>query len=119
MFDLVLDVPSSVGILECIERLHEVSVSRADAGYHQSTIVPTEGVLDQPGQLWVSVWDVATSLGFVSKSTDHIAKSMLHRCGSRHTCIYMQINAMELLEVHVHVTVHIYVHVQCTITVES
>ena len=32
-------------------RLHEVSVSRADAGYHQSTIVPTEGVLDQPGQL--------------------------------------------------------------------
>lgn len=51
MSDLVLDVPCSVGILECVERLHEVSVSRADAGYHQSTIVPTEGVLDQPGQL--------------------------------------------------------------------
>ena len=39
MSDLVLDVPCSVGILECVERLHEVSVSRADAGYHQSTIV--------------------------------------------------------------------------------
>ena len=66
MPDLVFDVPGSVGILECVEGLHEVSVGRADAGYHQSTTVSTEGVLDQSGQLGVSVWDVATSLGFVS-----------------------------------------------------
>ena len=31
----MMDVTS---ILQCVERLHEVSVSRADAGYHQSTI---------------------------------------------------------------------------------
>lgn len=38
MSDLVLDVPCSVAILERVERLHEVSVSRADAGYHQNRI---------------------------------------------------------------------------------
>ena len=44
--DLVLDVPGSVGILECIKCLHEVSVGGANAGYHQSAAIPSERVLE-------------------------------------------------------------------------
>ena len=69
---LVLDVPGPVGILECVERLHEVPIGWADAGYHQCTAVPPEGVLEQPGQFGVPVRHMATSLGFVAQCTDHI-----------------------------------------------
>ena len=77
MADLVLDVPGPVGILERVECLHEVSVSGADAGYHESAAVAPKRVLEQPGQFGVPVRYMAASLGLVTKSTDHITKSKL------------------------------------------
>ena len=41
MPDLVFDVPGSVGILECVEGLHEVSVGRADAVSYTHLTLPT------------------------------------------------------------------------------
>ena len=46
MADLILNVPGPVGILERVECLHEVSVSGADACYHESTAVAPERVLE-------------------------------------------------------------------------
>ena len=82
--DLVLDVPGPVGILECVECLHEVSISGTDAGYHESAAVAPQGVLEQPGKFGVPVWHMATSLGLVTKGTDHVTKSKLQ--GQNYSC---------------------------------
>lgn len=46
---LVLDVSSSVGILESIQRLLEVAVSNGHACNHQSAAVATQGILHMHG----------------------------------------------------------------------
>ena len=43
--NLVLYVPGSVGVFEGIQGLHEVSVSGADARYHECLAVAPERVL--------------------------------------------------------------------------
>ena len=55
---LVLDVPSTIGVLEGVQRLLEVAVSNGDACYHESAAVPPQGILQLQG------------LGFMH--TDHV-----------------------------------------------
>ncbi len=85
---LVLDIPRPVGVLECIESLHEVSVSRTHTSYHEGLAVTPQGVLEEAGQLRVPVRNMRTFLGLVPQSTDDITKSQLQereRDNGRHT----------------------------------
>ena len=42
---LVLDIPSTIGVLKGVQRLLQVAVSYGDAGNHEGAAVATQGVL--------------------------------------------------------------------------
>lgn len=46
---LVLDVPSTVGVLESVQRLLEIAISNGHASNHESSAVATQGVLQLQG----------------------------------------------------------------------
>ncbi len=74
---LIFDIPRPVGVLECVECLHKVSISRTHTSNHEGLAVTTQGVLKEPRELGVSVRNMRAFLGLVPKSTDDIAKSQL------------------------------------------
>mmetsp|Transcript_11153 Transcript_11153/g.29101 ORF Transcript_11153/g.29101 Transcript_11153/m.29101 type:complete len:426 (+) Transcript_11153:350-1627(+) len=68
---LVADVACAVSIAQRVQRLLKVDVSGAHASNHHSTAVTSKGVLQQPGKLGVSVWNV---LVVVHDGVDDVAK---------------------------------------------
>ena len=70
---LVLDVSGPVGILECVEGLHEVPISGTYARNHEGPAVAPQGVLEEACQLAVPVRNMAALLGHVTKGTDDVA----------------------------------------------
>ena len=69
---LILDVLSAGRIAKRVHRLVKVVVSWSDIGNHDCFGVATEGVLEQSGQLTVTVWDVG-GLG-IGEGRDNMAQ---------------------------------------------
>ena len=67
-----LDLLGSVGVLQRVEGVLEGLRAWTDVGNHDSPAVASDGVLEKPGQLGVTVGNV---LGSISQGVDAISKS--------------------------------------------
>mmetsp|Transcript_3237 Transcript_3237/g.7013 ORF Transcript_3237/g.7013 Transcript_3237/m.7013 type:complete len:213 (+) Transcript_3237:2589-3227(+) len=73
---LVLDTARAVGVPQGVERLVEVYGGGRDAANHECLRVPTQGVLENAGELGVSVrHEEFAPFGLISKGADHVAQS--------------------------------------------
>mmetsp|Transcript_92454 Transcript_92454/g.297228 ORF Transcript_92454/g.297228 Transcript_92454/m.297228 type:complete len:382 (+) Transcript_92454:2052-3197(+) len=72
--DLVLDVLSSVRILQGVEGLREVHVGGRDASDHEGAAVAAEGVLQHARQLRISVGHVRAVQLRIPERRDHVAQ---------------------------------------------
>ena len=43
---LILDISGSIGILQCIQSLHEIPITRTDTCYHEGPTVSTQRILN-------------------------------------------------------------------------
>ena len=68
---LVLDFLSSISVLKCVERVFKSLGTWTNVGNHDGFAVATNGILEQSGQLAVSVRDV---LGTIGQSVDAISQ---------------------------------------------
>ena len=59
---IVYNLFRSVGELQCGDGFREVKESRSHTCNHDGTRVPPKRVLEEPGQLGVSIWNVGSEI---------------------------------------------------------
>lgn len=75
MYLVMADAISARGVGQSVPTLVSMRAGRTDVSYHDSATVPAQRLSQQPGQLAVSVVDVAVATSPSTQRVDHVPQS--------------------------------------------